>query len=218
MSNGNIEIARKFVAAATGRDWRKTGTTPEEIATVFLETLLAAGFEVAAVVPGKLNGHYCEQDGSRTGETFPINATCPSKAQAADGTDHYPATGWLDRLLLLALARRGTDEERVEAVRAEIERAVPLEPIRLTADGDLLREYPPGHRGFGQRYFVDHTRDESKLNTCVGTHAYCGGWMDRRGATATHDAIVCRGCHLRVLFPKTVDTYGELRQALAIPS
>ena len=35
------------------------------------------------------------------------------------------------------------------------------------------------------------------------------------GSIRLGDVIVCRGCHLRVLFPKKIKTYGELRQVLA---
>ena len=103
-------------------------------------------------------------------------------------------------------------EELIKFVQAEIERSIPLEPIQLTPEGDFLLEYPPN---LTPGFLVDHTRDDHRLNSCVGVHKYCGSWMDRHGATATHDAISCRGCRLRVLFPKEVKTYGELRQTLA---
>ncbi len=111
--------------------------------------------------------------------------------------------------------RNESREKLVGAIALEIERSVPLEPVQLTSEGDLLGEYPPGLLGFGYEYFVNHTRDDHSLNTCVGVHLHCDSWMDRRRTTATHDAIICKVCRLRVLFPKEIKTYGELRKFLA---
>ncbi len=60
-------------------------------------------------------------------------------------------------------------------------------------------------------------RDDDELRLCVGVHDVCGGWVDRKPVSKTHDAIVCRSCYLRVVIPKldTIRTYGELRQYLA---
>lgn len=199
------EIATAFVDLALKYDWSKTKELPDAEVQVIFATVSAAGFEPTKVVPGKLVGHYRDQDGSSTGETYPINGYCPYKVISRDG-DHYHATGWLDRAI--HFARRESDrEERIKAIQHEIERSVPLKPIQLTAEGDMLREYPPSGD-----YFVDHTRDSRELSTCVGVHDFCNCWMDRTRATNTHDAIVCRGCHLRVLFPKEIKTYGQLRE------
>ncbi len=203
------DVAVSFVDLALKHDWSKIKELPAAEAQILFETVSAAGFEPGKVVPGKLVGDYLEQDGSRTGETYPINRFCPYKVVSRDGDDLYHATGWLDRALYFA--RRATDrQECIRAIQQEIERSVPLEPVQLTPEGDLLREYPPSGS-----YSVDHTRDSRELKSCVGVHDYCNGWMDRGRATKTHDALVCRSCHLRVLFPKEIKTYGELRQALA---
>ncbi len=147
------------------------------------------------------------------------NNFCPLKVKLGKDNQHL-ATGWLDCALRLVVFgsnfHKESRDKLVDAIATEIERSIPLNPIRLTPEGDYLSEYPPRiqHLG-GLEYFVEHTRDGDDLDHCVGVHKYCGCFMDRRGATETHDAIVCRGCHLRVLFPKTVKTYGELRQALS---
>lgn len=113
---------------------------------------------------------------------------------------------------MVVLAGKVSDrEECIMKVRREIERSVPLDPILLTAEGDMLEEYPPhGNEGF----LVDHTRDEDKVNSTAGVHAHCNGWVDRHETTKTHNALVCRKCHLRVSFPKSVTTYGGLRATL----
>jgi hypothetical protein len=204
------EIAASFVDLALKHDWRQITELPADELQIIFEIVSAAGFEPTQVVPGKLVGNYLDQDGSRTGDTYPINSSCPYKILGRNGNDHYRATGWLD--CALSLARRGVSrEERVQAIQREIERSIPLEPIKLNVEGDTLREYPSS----SYHYFVDHTRDSQELGGCIGVHDYCNGFMDRSGATKTHDAIVCRRCHLRILFPKEVKTYGELRMALA---
>lgn len=211
-----VSVASRFVDLALAyRRWDKIESLPDDEVQVLLETAVAAGFEATCVVPGKLRGDWLDQ-GGRTGETYPVNSLCPFKVVSGGG-DHYFATGWLDCALrrVVTGSRRGESREQlIEAISLEIERSVPLQPIQLTPEGDLLREYPPSERAFGSEYFVDHTRDDHELRLCVGVHVDCNGWMDRCRADAAHDAIVCRHCHLQVHFPREVKTYGELRHTL----
>jgi hypothetical protein len=217
-----ILTATQFVDLAL--KYPKWGEIIRDLPEAEMQTLFAlvsaAGFDPKAVVQGQLKGHYRDQDGSATGETYPINHLCPFKViSKEEGKDHYFASGWLDcalRRVVFVGKRQGESREQlIEAIASEIKRSVPLEPIQLTLDGDMLSEYPPSTNGFFPKYFVDHTRDNRTLNSCVGIHDYCNGWADRLRATETQDAIVCRVCHLRVLFPREIKTYGELRQFLA---
>lgn len=204
-----VDVAASFVELVMKYDWKNSVELPEDEVKVLLDTVTAAGFDPKKVVFGKLVGDYRDQDGSATGETYPINSLCPYKVIGQGGGVSYHATGWLDQALRRVLygARRQEDRsEFVEAITTEIRRSVPLEPIQFTVDGDLLREYPPSGD-----YFVNHTRDDQQLDSCAGVHDYCRGWVDRGRATKTHDALICRSCHLRILFPKEIKTYGELR-------
>jgi DNA-directed RNA polymerase subunit RPC12/RpoP len=220
-SMDTADVASRFVDLVLDRDWARgvvetEGLSDDEVG-VLLEVVKAAGFEVEGVVPGWLRGSYLDQDGSKTGATYPINRVCPFKVAGQDGSNLHHATGWLDCALRLVIGNSGREEREqlVEMLRSEIERSIPLQPVQLTPEGDLLREYPPSECVLSPfPWFVDHTRDDHKLLTCVGVHMRCGGWMDRHASTAKYDVIVCRYCHLRVLFPKEVETYGELRQAL----
>lgn len=207
MPDKNLEVATRFAELVRKyENWNKVSVLSEQETRTMLDLLYAAGFEPRSVAPGRLVGHYLEQDGSRTGETYPINSLYPFKVVDQACEDDYMATGWLE-----GMARLVWSGATVPDLSKRIEQSVPMKPIRLTADGDMLSEYPPdGHVG----YFVQHTRDDKQLSNCVGVHKFCHGWMDRVGATAEKDAIVCRRCHLRVLFPKTAKTYGDLRQAL----
>ncbi len=215
-----VSIASRFVDLALKyKRWDEVNELPNNEVQVLFEIVVAAGFEPKCIVLGKLKGNYLDQDGSRTGKTYPINSLCPFKAVNQEGGDHYFATGWLDcalRRVVYGSTRQNENRKKlIEVMTEEIERSIPLKPIQLTPEGDLLREYPPSTPAFGLEYFVKHTRDENDLGSCVGVHEFCNCWMDRARATKTHDAIVCRRCHLRVLFPKEVKTYGDLRQALA---
>jgi len=84
----------------------------------------------------------------------------------------------------------------------------PLVPIVLTTAGETLREYP----SFAPT--GEHATDADSLFTQhrVGIHDVCGGELDIREVSATHSAILCRLCRLRVTVPKTVVTYGDLRR------
>lgn len=200
-----FDIATSFVDLALKYNWSTVKKLTDEELRILFETVSAAGFEPKKIVLGTLVGHYRDEDGD-TGETYPINGFCPYKVVS---DNDYHATGWLDRLLQLTI--RETDRQKlIKIIQNEIERSVPLKPIQLTPDEDMLCEYP-----HSKEYLTDHTRDEHKLSSCVGVHCYCRGWMDRVGATKTHDAIICRNCHLRVLFPKKITTYGQLRETLA---
>ncbi|MDP4038344.1 MAG: hypothetical protein Q8P54_00005, partial [bacterium] len=210
MPNETIDIATRFVDLALKYNWWEIEKLPPSEVQVFFEAVSAASFKPKKIVLGKLVGHYLDQDGSRTSKTYSINDLCPFKVLSEDGTDHYSATGWLDEMLKHAVRgpERGDLEKLIEVISEKIEQSVSLAPIQLTPEGDSLSEYPPSTHA---KYLVKHSRDEDSLGSCVGIHEFCKGWMDRCGATKTHDAIVCRGCSLRVLFPKETKTYGDLR-------
>jgi hypothetical protein len=213
-------LAERFVNLVLKHEkWDKVqDLPPDDVKTLFC-TVSMAGFDAIGVIPGKLLGNYLDQDGSRTGETYPINSFCPFKVMD-ENSDNYFATGWLDcavRRVVYGLQRQNeTHLELIDAIAQEIERSRPLEPIQLTPNGDFLCEYPPGSSSLsGLTHFVTHTRDHDTLAVCIGCHMFCDGFMDRIRSTATHDAIICRRCHLRILFPKETKTYGDLRKALA---
>jgi hypothetical protein len=78
-----------------------------------------------------------------------------------------------------------------------------MEKIVLTEFGECLLEYPS-----------TRTSDQDRLRICIGRHEGCGP-ADFKPISATHKAIHCRDCGLRVVIPKEIDTYGKLRQYLA---
>lgn len=209
--SGIIDLARKFVDLSLKcSDWNGSVRLSDEEIQVFLQTVQSAGFEATSVVEGKLLGTYRDCDGSYTGETYVVNKQCTYKVIGIDGKGDHRSTSWLDNLFsrVRGLAANSAGREQIiESVQIEIERSVPLEPIRLTLENDFLLEYPPQSHGA----FPEHSRDENKLSSCVGIHACCGSWVDRKQTSKTHDVLVCRGCFLRVVFPVKIQTYGELR-------
>lgn len=78
-----------------------------------------------------------------------------------------------------------------------------IEPILLNKNGEKLNDYPNSEGG-----------DKKRLSNPIGVHAICSGWVDIGKISETHKAIACRGCHLRIVIPKEIKTYGDLRKHL----
>ena len=100
--------------------------------------------------------------------------------------------------------------------------------IRLTANGDCLvpvhddkqstdesvigqisvtRMVPQNSRSIGSpRYPADLK--------VLGGHDVCGGSFKLRATTTTTQILLCDECYLRIEFPRTVTTYGQLREHL----
>lgn len=126
------------------------------------------------------------------------------------------ATMWLRKAIhrvIFCQENYGNTGRTVEALRVDIEHSIPLVPIQLTVQGDLLKEYPVQGVALGLSK-TNHTRDYDHVGLTPGVHAFCNSWFDRHAATAIYDVLCCRSCYLRVYFPKEVKTYGELRKAL----
>ena len=204
----NTLIAELFVDLLDShrQAWTNNTELPRHEMQILFEVVATAGFNPKMIILGRL-----VDEGN-----FTINRFCPFKVIDQKGKDDYLATGWLDCMFTRALRNQRTEDRAqiIEVVKAEIERSIPLEPIQLTEQGDHLCEYPPSVRTFGPKYLISHTRDTSEIGSCVGVHEHCDGWVDRREATALHDALVCRACSMRILFPKDVKTYGDLRKSL----
>lgn len=178
---------------------------------ILLAAVIAAGFEARAVRKGTVSGYFRGPHGEHTTETYVLNAGCRFKVIALDGGDHRLATLWLVGAVANVRMWRDMDnysrEDIIAIMMGVIEDSVPLRPIRLTNENDFLREFS----------FKDstHTRDVDDVDHCVGVHADCDGWVERRKKNSTHDQLVCHGCYsLHVSFPREVKSYGELRQYL----
>jgi hypothetical protein len=209
------ELCREFVEIIHGyqrdpRNPRRLLDDPplsDEKRRTLCEVVCAAGWEnTADVINKELHGNYRDQDGSATGETYPINGFLPYAAVDEKGNPNHGATIWLNNMAR-DVSNKRSSEDVANWLEGKIVESRPLDPIQLNKEGDFLKEYPPSPCG-------THTRDDTNLMSCIGVHAYCNSYMDRRRATKNKDAINCRGCNLRVLFPSELQTYGELRAYL----
>ncbi|MBI2013620.1 MAG: hypothetical protein HYS87_02225 [Candidatus Colwellbacteria bacterium] len=82
-------------------------------------------------------------------------------------------------------------------------RVIKIKPIVLTRFGEMLKKQSNGH-----------SDDEELTLINVGIHIVCGGQMDVHIISETHNAVTCSRCALRVVFPRSVKTYGDLRNWL----
>jgi hypothetical protein len=206
------DLARRFVELALSfrsSEWKDVTWLPDDKVQILFDVIYCAGFNPERVVPGKLTAFVRDYDGSRTGHTFLTNVLCPYKVIDQRGHDDHIATAWLDMMFSQVVSLKESPEfsheKLVEMVYERIERHIPLEPIRLTLDGDYLCEYSSSDR---------HLQDDSELDLCIGVHQNCNGFMDRHRATNIHDAISCRKCYLRIVIPREIKTYGDLRRAM----
>jgi hypothetical protein len=183
--------------------------TEEECTTIVKAVLQQAGFRVLNAMKDKTFRKRRDFDGDVCGE-FTANphsgyVTCEHRE------GNYYASIWLELICskLLRLYRSSDKETALKFIKKEIARSIPLKPITLTEYGEQLRECP---RDFG---LVDHAKDTDALGFRIGIHDICNGWVDIKIVSATHRALVCRDCHLRVVIPTAVKTYGDLREHFA---
>lgn len=211
-------ITRFINIVRSVKGWRNSThlLSTEETLTIHL-ILREAGFEYKMITFGDLTDSRHNFDEEL--ETFPVNTLSPVMVMLENGAPHINATGWLDCLFrhITYDCPKGEEHSTLneQKVRIAIADSRPLDPMKLTAVGDIFVEGYPSLKPSGYTYFVRHTRDGDELTHIVGHHKRCGSQFNRRGATDTHDALVCFGCHIRVLFPREVRTYGELRAAFA---
>ena len=214
------DVAKQFVDLVLKYNWRAVLKLTEEEEKIFLALLALAGFGEVKLIHGNLffpNVHLKD-------DRFLVNRGCPFKVHTLADEPYQFATGWLDcafRRVVMGKSVDGeTNEQIIEALQKEVERSRPLQPISLTLFGDVLAEALPESVARSLfAYFIDHARDNKPMplfghDFPVGVHDHCLGSIYRVHATLHFDALLCKKCYLRVLFPKEVETYGELRKAL----
>lgn len=74
-----------------------------------------------------------------------------------------------------------------------------MEPIILSKAGEQIMT-------------IDDMSEASALTSFnAGSHSVCGGTMRVFEVSKTHNALVCPECFFRLLLPKNVKTYRDLR-------
>lgn len=181
-----------------------------DVKDVVLEILEEAGFGHGLCIEvdeWKLEHREGDQDGSwGTGRYYQANPLSGLVVYKDDEVVFPEAIRWLESLW--GLVRRGTDAEEIEG---RIVSSRPLEPVTLTQYGEQLRQNPAHPSSVGEK----NATEETQIGQCCPVHDVCNSWMDVKHISETHNALVCRGCGLRVVYPVGVTTYGELRQYLA---
>jgi hypothetical protein len=216
-----VMVARRFVNLVFNYErWDQVEELPHEHLQVFYEIVREAGFKHAKLKPGKLmgcyrDGRYCPSVGG------PINHLSPYKVVGKEGDDPF-ATGWLTCALTRVASGRVLNQpaqKLIVVLADEIERSVPFEPITLTLRGDVLVERPPWPSGIGSEFFVKRIQEQDSLTSHLGAglHEKCGGVIDFRNIEGLYALLLCshERCRLRVVCPKGVTTYRDLREGMA---
>ena len=187
----------------------------EEDAPIIEKVVELAGYEVKRLELGKLVHQYRSEGNNHS---FIVNKSCPFIVVNQEGINDPIATARLDSIFSLATALRVSENDRVEKemlLLKELKQMLPIQPIHLTADGDILMDQPSPIVLLSDRFEfpVYVIQDEDEISSSVaGIHKYCGGIIECMQVTEKHKALVCRKCHLRILTPKEINTYGELRE------
>ncbi len=74
-----------------------------------------------------------------------------------------------------------------------------MKPIVLSSLNEVMNGYS------------EETKEEATLSGCIGSHQVCGDWIDIKSISRTHNAIICRGCNMRIPIPVAIKTYAGLR-------
>ena len=187
-----------------------TGTTNlDEILQhkVILDLLRYVGFKATHFTREASIRHHTDEDRHPTKETFELNSN--SKIKVFDGEEeNSEATCWFDeiwRLVGQPAKYIGELGQKLITLSKAIEESVQLKPIVLTKYYETLCE-------IYARTPEYHAHDEDELKTIIGNHDICGGYLDLKPVSSCFNAIICRNCHLRVVIPKNIKTYKELRE------
>ena len=199
-----VELARKFQWTS----WTEVDVAERD--AVVLDVLCMAGFEVHHVKVKSLRGHYRDQDGTSTGETYPINPSCPLTVvsinwvnfdRQEEEEDDYRATIWLNNTVETVAAIRD-DEQATAKLAGIVTEAVPMLPIRLTWFGDTMVE-PPS--------LDSHIREDDLIWKRSVIHGQCMGYLDLHRCSDEWRSISCRKYRFHVYVPSNINTFGELR-------
>jgi len=55
-------------------------------------------------------------------------------------------------------------------------------------------------------------RPGNKVSEVIGKHQFCGGHIVNHPITERQNALCCATCNLRIIIPKTIDTFSKLRK------
>lgn len=83
-------------------------------------------------------------------------------------------------------------------------------PMILNSDGEVMVATATGP---SDPYYT-RQNDNNDLGYTLGVHEGCDGWIDLKNGTEVN-ALYCLKCGLRIVIPKSLKTYADLRAFLA---
>lgn len=213
----------------------------EENLQLMIHVAQIAGFDVDDIKVGELNKMTPSKSGWASDATdTQINSftdRCLLKTIGDRKVTDWFASGWINAVMhdvwfgkameeSMAKAHKDLlgkerDEKyslengKVQFVCKEIKRCVFPKPIPLTQDGDIMLIYDTDtSKGFWVRdwFLFDHVNDETKLPKYPGEHKDCGGIFEIKNGAKGLTVLLCNECHLRLTFPETIKTYGDIRK------
>jgi hypothetical protein len=204
-----------FFRLAQKYDWGETKDISFDEERILFAVVSAAGFEPKRIIVEKLFEHYFDPGNPPINMVFPINAFCPYEVIGQNDEPNPMATGWLNQLLFLASQKPINKEGAIKMIAHQIQQSIPLKPIPLTAEGDLLLEIQPKQTILPFDFFILHKNEDEELSYgVVGIHDCCGNFLNRVQSSRTHDALFCKTWGLRVPFLRKIVTFGDLRKEI----
>jgi len=93
-----------------------------------------------------------------------------------------------------------------------------IEPIILNEYGEIFK--PHSDTKFSK--YSEENRLLAKLidgtypsDHNIGSHDICRGWIKIHKVSLAYNVIICKKCNLRIMIPKEIETYGDLRKYLS---
>ncbi len=166
-----------------------------------------AGYEIVSLENGKVYGReILDVDESRSFVANPL-----SELRVLGIDENSEPSCYLEMLWRRAagLLKHPGREEALSYLNNEVTSHVgPFKPVVVSTLGEMISET------FSQNY--KHDGEETRLaNSGRITHGICRSYVDLKLISPTHNALVCRGCHMRIPIPMEVETIGQLRAHFA---
>ena len=159
----------------------------------------AAGYEIVVFEPGNVHGRNIT--GPDESESYVANPI--TKLRVCSHDDNTEPSIWLEQLTsrLSGVIRHQGREAAAEKLTESLSKPGPFKPVVISKFGETICET------FSQN--LTHSGDDHSLS--LVTHMVCQCYVDLKSVSPSHNALVCRGCHMRVVIPKSLATVGDLR-------
>ncbi len=147
-----------------------------------------------------------------------INFYFPFKVIDQKGEVQKIPSGWLNDLFLVTFKIHDQDtvQQKARFVSEAIRESVPLQPIEFSNACDYIYEIPPIPVA-GDYFSLVHTKDNDEMSDYAGIHVSIAKPCDGKMVFGFYDQginkLECNRCGIRLLFPDSIKTYGDLRKS-----